>query len=191
MLDPSESSLARESDPGSRSVIGLLRRGREMAQIALGPNHPRRHRHGVDLNGLQPNRPHSSLSFHSLKGQQQQRPHSSLNIAHLTNGHQHGLDLEDDGGAEIPDIPLKRPSRRGVTPDQPPLNVSRIDEAWGDEINGDFRPQRPINPNSITPQKDRLCVLLALSLQKFQKMTLITRIVLSSRQRAPQGGEER
>lgn len=71
------------------------------------------------------------------------------------------MDLEEDGGAEIPDIPLKRPSRRGVTPDQPPLNVSRIDEAWGDEINSDFRPQRPINPNSITPQKDRLCVLLA------------------------------
>lgn len=157
MLEPSEPSLARESDLGSRSVIGLLRRGRQMAQVALGPNHPRRHRHGVDLTTLQPSRPHSSLSFTSLKGQQQ-RPHTSLNVAHLSNGQQHGLDLDEGGGAEIPDIPLKRPSRR-VTPEQQPLNVSRIDEAWGDEISNDFKPQRPINPNSIAPQKDRLCVL--------------------------------
>lgn len=156
MLEPSESPLAREPDPGSRSVIGLLRRGREMAQIALGPNHPRRHRHGVDLTDLQ-NRPYSSLSFTSLKGQQQ-RPHTSLNIAHLNNGHQHGMDIDESEGAEIPDIPLKRPSRR-VTPEQQPLNVTRIDEAWGEEVNNDYRPQRPINPNSLPLQKDRLCVL--------------------------------
>jgi hypothetical protein len=155
MLDQSGSSLGRESDPasGSRSVIGLLRRGKEMAQVALGPNHPRRQRHGVDLAGLSP-RPHSSLSFSSLRNPPQ-RPHTSL-AAHLSNGQQlHGVDLDEGGGAEIPDIPLKRPSRR-VTPDQQPINVTRFDEAWADEINSDFKPQRPINPNSITPQKDTL-----------------------------------
>lgn len=155
MSEPSESPSERESDLDSRSVIGLLRRGRHMAQVALGPNHHRRHRRGGDLTVPQPSRPHSSASFTSVGGQQQ-RPHTPLNITHL-NGSQHGMDMDDDGGAEIPDIPLKRPSRQ-LTSEQQTLKPSRIEEAWVEEDNDDWRPHRPINPNDIPSQKDRLYV---------------------------------
>lgn len=128
-----------------------------MAQVALGPNHHRRgHRLGGDLTVAQPSRPHSSLSFTSLSGQQQ-RPHSSLNLTHPSNGQQHGLEIDEGGGAEIPDIPLARPSRRVVSEKQAP-KPSRIDEAWVEEDDREWRPQGPINPNTITSQKDRLCV---------------------------------
>ncbi|KAJ0120194.1 hypothetical protein J7T55_001050 [Diaporthe amygdali] len=129
MSEPSESPLAR-------------------------PNHHRRQRHGGDLTVPQSSRPGSSLSFTSLIGQQQ-RPHSSLSVNHPKSGQQHGIDADEGGGAEIPDIPLKRPGRR-LTSEQQALKPSRIDEAWGEEDNNDWTPHRPINPNSITSQKDRL-----------------------------------
>lgn len=161
MSEASESPLGRDSDLGSRSVIGLLRRGRHMAQVALGPNHHRRHRHGGELTVAEPGRSHSSLSFTSLGGQQQ-RPHSSLSVAHLKSGQQNGMDADDGGGAEIPDIPLRRrderPSRRLPSEQQAP-KPSRIEEARVDENKDDWTPHRPINPNSLPSQKDRLCVL--------------------------------
>ncbi|KAG6355918.1 hypothetical protein INS49_015302 [Diaporthe citri] len=155
MSEPSELPSARESDVGQRSVIGLLRRGRQMAQVALGPNHQRRHRLGGDLPISQPSRPHTSLSFTSLGGQQQQRSHSSLSITHPNSSQQHGIEIDEGGGAEIPDIPLSRPSRR-VASEQKAPKPSRIEEAWAEEDDNDWRPHGPINPNNITPPKDRL-----------------------------------
>lgn len=155
MFEPSEPSSARESDVGSRSVIGLFRCGKHMAQVALGPNHQRRQRFGGDLSVLQPSRPHSSLSFTSLGGQQQ-RSHSSLNVTH-PNSSQHGIDIDEGGGAEIPDIPLKRPGRRVNAEQQKAPKPSRIEEAWAEDDN-DWKPYGPINPNNITPPKDRVCV---------------------------------
>lgn len=187
MSEPSDSPSARESDIGSRSVIGLLRRGRHMAQVALAPNNHRRHRHGGDLTLPQPSRPHSSLSFTSLGGQQQ-RPHSSLNTTHL-NGSQHGLDIDEDGGAEIPDIPLKRPSRQH-TSEQQALKPSRIDETWGEEDNNDWRPQRPINPNNIPSHKDRLCVLRAPWPKASPRVKLMMLLAICSLQRAFRGEGE-
>lgn len=157
MSEPSELPSARDSDLGSRSVIGLLRRGRHMAQVALGPNHQRRHRLGGDLPVPQPSRPHTSLSFTSITGQQQ-RSHSSLSITHPNSSQQHGIDIDEGGGAEIPDIPLKRPSRRTTSEQQKAPKPSRIEEAWVEEDDNDWRPRGPINPNNITPPKDRLCV---------------------------------
>lgn len=180
MSEPSESPSARESDLGSRSVIGLLRRGRHMAQVALGPSHQRRHRLGGDLNTAQPTRSHSSLSFTSLNGQPQ-RPHSSLNITHPNGSQQHGIEIDDGGGAEIPDIPLKRPSRR-VPLEQKAPKPSRM-EVWGEEDDNDWRPHGPINPNNITPPKDRLCVECALQFTAFPSRKLMVLLVLCSLQR--------
>lgn len=189
MSEPSESPSARESDLGSRSVIGLLRRGKHMAQVALGPNHQRRHRLGGDLNSAQATRSHSSLSFTSLGGQQ--RAHSSLSITHPNSSQQHGIEIDDGGGAEIPDIPLKRPSRRATSEQKAP-KPSRIPETWGEEdidLNG-WKPHGPINPNNITPPKDRLCVPCALQSTALPSTKLMASLVLCSPQRGFRGEGE-
>ncbi|TIC90708.1 Phototropin-2 [Colletotrichum higginsianum] len=62
----------------------------------------------------------------------------------------------DEGGADIPDIPFKRPASR-MPPDQA-FNPSRFQEAWEDEDTNWATHQRPINPNDIAPRQDRSAV---------------------------------
>ncbi|GKT48845.1 phototropin-2 [Colletotrichum spaethianum] len=75
----------------------------------------------------------NSLSVTSLRNQQQQQ----------------GAMDADDGGADIPDIPFKRPVNQA-------LNPSRFQEAWEDDDKNWATHQRPINPNSIAHKHDKM-----------------------------------
>ncbi|KAI8151976.1 Phototropin-2 [Colletotrichum sp. SAR 10_70] len=121
-------------DLGSRSVLTLFRRKKHMAQVAANPNH-RRHRHG-ELTQPQANGPYSSLSVTSLASQNRD------------------MDVEE-GGADIPDIPLKRPASR--LPQDKTFNPSRFEEAWVED-DSNWTPHGPINPNALNVRKDRSAV---------------------------------
>lgn len=118
-------------DLGSRSVLTLFRRKKHMAQVAANPNH-RRHRHG-ELAQPQANGQYSSLSVTSLASQNRD------------------MDVEE-GGADIPDIPLKRPASR--LPQDKTFNPSRFEEAWVED-DSNWTPHGPINPNALNVRKDR------------------------------------
>ncbi|KAJ0348576.1 hypothetical protein KNSL1_005346 [Colletotrichum chrysophilum] len=117
-------------DLGSRSVLTLFRRKKHMAQVAANPNH-RRHRHG-ELTQPQANGPYSSLSVTSLASQ--------------------NCDMDvDEGGADIPDIPLKRPASR--LPQDKTFNPSRFEEAWVED-DSNWTHHGPINPNALNGAGD-------------------------------------
>ncbi|KAJ0341351.1 hypothetical protein COL922a_002318 [Colletotrichum nupharicola] len=118
-------------DLGSRSVLTLFRRKKHMAQVAANPNH-RRYRHG-ELTQPQANGPYSSLSVTSLASQ--------------------NCDMDvDEGGADIPDIPLKRPASR--LPQDKTFNPSRFEEVWVED-DSNWTHHGPINPNALNVRKDR------------------------------------
>ncbi|KXH46613.1 hypothetical protein CNYM01_12258 [Colletotrichum nymphaeae SA-01] len=139
MPQSTDTSPARDHS-GPRSVLALFRRKKHMAQVAAAhsTNH-RRHRHG-ELTQPQMNG-YSSLSVTSLQSQKQQQ-----------------VDF-DEGGADIPDIPLKRPVTK-MHQDRP-LNPSRFQEAWEDDEDRNWTAHHghgPINPNTIAPRPDRSAV---------------------------------
>ncbi|KAF9870843.1 hisactophilin c49s mutant phototropin phy3 fusion protein [Colletotrichum karsti] len=105
-----------------------------MAQVAAIPTH-RRHRHG-ELTSPKVNLPYSSLSVTSLGKQQRD------------------MDL-DEGGAEIPDIPFKRPLSR--LPQDQSFTPSRFEEAWVEDESS-WTHHGPISPNALNPRKDKSAV---------------------------------
>nr|XP_036582835.1 hisactophilin c49s mutant phototropin phy3 fusion protein [Colletotrichum truncatum]KAF6791626.1 hisactophilin c49s mutant phototropin phy3 fusion protein [Colletotrichum truncatum] len=102
-----------------------------MAQVSASPNH-RRHRHG-ELTQPQSGSPYTTLSVTSLGSQQP------------------GIDL-DEGGADIPDIPFKRPVK--YLPQAMACNPSRFQETW-DEEDENWNYHGPVNPNTLNSRKDR------------------------------------
>ncbi|KAJ0278452.1 hypothetical protein Brms1b_003583 [Colletotrichum noveboracense] len=58
----------------------------------------------------------------------------------------------DEGGADIPDIPLKRPASR--LPQDKTFNPSRFEEAWVED-DSNWTHHGPINPNALNVRKDR------------------------------------
>ncbi|OHE92421.1 hypothetical protein CORC01_12282 [Colletotrichum orchidophilum] len=108
-----------------------------MAQVAAAHNTDhRRHRHG-------------ELTQPQMNG------YSSLSVTSLQSQKQRVLDF-DEGGADIPDIPLKRPVNK--MPQDRPLNPSRFKEAWEDDEERNWTTHHghgPINPNAITNRQDR------------------------------------
>ncbi|OLN97470.1 Blue-light-activated histidine kinase 1-like protein 3 [Colletotrichum chlorophyti] len=67
------------------------------------------------------------------------------------DGRQRAMDM-DEGGADIPDIPLRRPN--GRLPADQAFSPSRFEEAWDDE-DKHWTARLPINPNSINHRKDK------------------------------------
>ncbi|TEA04265.1 Blue-light-activated histidine kinase 1 [Colletotrichum sidae] len=102
-----------------------------MAQVAATSN-PRRPRHGEP-----------ALS-------QTATPYISLSVTSPTCQNRKG-DM-DEGGADIPDIPLKRPVSR--VPADRAFNPARFEEAWSEE-DSNWTHHGPISPNALSSKKDK------------------------------------
>ncbi|EQB55122.1 hypothetical protein CGLO_04977 [Colletotrichum gloeosporioides Cg-14] len=77
-------------------------------------------------------------------------PYSSLSVTSLASQNR-DMDVEE-GGADIPDIPLKRPASR--LPQDKTFNPSRFEEAWVED-DSNWTHHGPINPNALNVRKDR------------------------------------
>ncbi|KAF6813414.1 hisactophilin c49s mutant phototropin phy3 fusion protein [Colletotrichum sojae] len=106
-----------------------------MAQASASPNH-RRHTH-EELTQPQTDGLRSSLSVISFNGQQQ------------------NIEM-DEGGADIPDIPLKRPTGRSQHDHS--FNPSRFEQAWTEEETNWTTHLGPISPNAINGRGNRSTV---------------------------------
>lgn len=97
----------------------------------------------------------------AAKADQRQHGYGELTQSHMNgftapiamslNSQQRAVDM-DECGADIPDIPLKRPANR--IPSDLSFNHTRFEEAWDDDDKDWTAHLGPINPNATNPRKN-------------------------------------